>query len=314
MALFVTGLSAGLLIPEGKLFGSSDTAATVYLDVNPSIELKLDKKDRVVECIAGNDDAITVLSELKLEGIDMNTALAAIVGSMYVNGYIGDSSNSILVSVDADDNKTDRLLADITDKINSVFKGSGLECSIIAQSVSADDSLRQKAEENKVSVGKMYLLEKITESVDEHSELADMSIGDLSLIYNTKEDKDTDERFDKDIMSGFVNGYIGQSDALEKILSLTGKAREDIDDYDISAKPRYGGGERKMVYSVSISFKNDPVEYEYEIDCLSGEVTLTDTDEDDGGTKPERDNESDEKDRPSRGDAHENGEPHQVHD
>ncbi len=87
---------------------------------------------------------------------------------MYVNGYLTEDSNSILISVDGkDEETTDTLLSDITSKINTVFENSGLECSIIAQSVKVDDDLKQIAQENGVSVGKMHLVDKMVGGMDD---------------------------------------------------------------------------------------------------------------------------------------------------
>ena len=70
----------------------------IELDVNPSIELKINQKDQVIEAVAKNDDAKNVLENMELEKIDIDVALNAIIGSMVTKGYIDDLSNSICVA------------------------------------------------------------------------------------------------------------------------------------------------------------------------------------------------------------------------
>ena len=158
LLLFLFGFGLGVLVPDNSdaiIPPAPQSAETfVYLDVNPSIELRLNSENTVLECIAANADAKAIVSNLTLNNVNMNTALTAIVGSMYINGYLSTESNSILVSVDSSDvNKTDALLLSITESINTVFEKSELECSIIAQSLKVDDTLKNKAAENEISVG-----------------------------------------------------------------------------------------------------------------------------------------------------------------
>lgn len=216
LVLFVSGLLTGLLIPdgEGDPIPPAEAAAFVYLDVNPSVELRVDSENNVLECLAANDDAEELLSGLKLCGVDMNTALTAITGAMYVNGYLSTESNSILVSVDAsDDEATSALLTDITENINNVFEKSTLECSVIAQGVKVNDELKQRAEENGVSVGKMHFVDKVISEMgafsdEDVSDLVNMSIKDLNSMYSEKpgSDKPVDGKPDGDTPDGDTPG------------------------------------------------------------------------------------------------------------
>lgn len=284
LLLFVAGWSVGMLVPNGEGDAVSVDAETfVYLDVNPSIELRMDGENRIVECLAANEDAEAMLAGLTLEGVDMNTALTAIVGSMYVNGYLTEDSNSILISVDGkDEGKTGALLSDITSKINTVFVNSGLECSIIAQSVKADDDLKQRAKENGISVGKMYLVDKMVGGMDDFDtedvpELADMSIKDLNLIYSTRPNKnDENDPFSKDVSSGDIGGIVQQNDALALLLASIELDPTDIEWHQVQAKPQRHGESRRMVYHVAIRVIGDASTYEFEVDCLTGDVVKID--------------------------------------
>ncbi len=286
LVLFISGLSIGLFIPNGigDTVASGDAETFVYIDVNPSIELQMDGESKVVECLAVNEDAKAILAGLKLEGVDMNTALTAIVGSMYVNGYLTEDSNSILISVDRkNDEATDTLLSDITGKINTVFKNSGLECSIIAQKVNVDDNLKQRASENGVSVGKMHLVDKMVGTDDfnaeDASDLADMSIKELNLIYSTRPNKgDGNDPFNNDISSGDIGGFVGQDDALTLLLAELEVERSELEWHRVKAKPQHNNGNRQMVYHVSIRIKGDTATYDFEVDCKTGEVVKIDHD------------------------------------
>ena len=78
-------------------------ASIVSLEVNPSIELKINKKEEVIEAVPLNADAEQILAEMKLKGTDVHTATNAIIGSLLKHGYIDELANSILLSVEDKD-------------------------------------------------------------------------------------------------------------------------------------------------------------------------------------------------------------------
>mgnify|MGYP006965608655 FL=1 len=55
---------------------------TVEMDVNPSIELRVNKAEKVISAEALNKDAQIILEDMKLKGVDVDVATNAIIGSM----------------------------------------------------------------------------------------------------------------------------------------------------------------------------------------------------------------------------------------
>ena len=286
LLLFVSGLSVGLLIPNNSdpdTIVPTNAETFIYLDVNPSIELQVDAENKILECLAGNEDAEEILNNLNLAGVDMNTAITAIIGSMYINGFLVEDSNSILVSVDTkDESNINTLLTDISNKINTVIQKSGLECSIIAQSVTVTDEIKQRAEAKGISVGKMQLVDKMVNLMEDFGEddtasLADMSIKELNLIYSTRPNKDgNDDPFDKDISTGSVGGFIKDNDALAMLLETIEVDASEVAWYEVKAKPTHRGEDRQMVYHISIRLNDDTKVYKFEIDCTTGQIIKSD--------------------------------------
>ena len=62
--------------------------SVIGLDVNPSIEISVNRKDKILETEALNEDAVTVLADMDLEGVDLNIGVNAIIGSMVRCGYL----------------------------------------------------------------------------------------------------------------------------------------------------------------------------------------------------------------------------------
>ncbi len=271
LVLFVSGLSVGLFLPNR---GASDGVTSVYLDVNPSIELRINDEDTVTECLTVNEDADVILANLKLVGVDMNTALTAIVGSMYMNGYLSEDSNSILISVDTEnEEKRSLLLTDITDKISSALEQSGIQCSIIAQSIEGSDDLTQRATQNGVSVGKMFLIDKMIGKMEEFEshdadKLSRMSIKELNSIYSARPNKGTaDDPFGNDISVESVTEVMEPGNFFTMLLDELEADISDVEWYRIQVGKQDG----QMVYMVSIRFYGDPTTYEFTVNFETNE-------------------------------------------
>ena len=235
----------------------------------------MDSSNRIVDVVAGNQDAKIVIADLNLNGIDINTALKAIVGSMYVNGYLSENSNSMLISVSSKSDKiADSLLYSITEQINAVFENTNMECAIIAQCLTVSEDLMREAEEYGISVGKMHLLNKISNSfpnisTDTVDKLSSMSISDLNLIYQQISSEGGENAHE--FISGTVKLNITPEMALENVLMQIERSKEAISNYCVFLRPSKSG-DSKVVYGVYIKLPDDSNLYSYEVDCQSGEV------------------------------------------
>ena len=93
-------VAAALLLLVGGVMGYRQYQtfyaldAIVGFDVNPSIELRLSRAEKVLEARALNQDAAIILEGMDLKGSSLNVAVNALLGSMLQNGYLGELSNS----------------------------------------------------------------------------------------------------------------------------------------------------------------------------------------------------------------------------
>ena len=151
-----------------SLGGASNTlAAVVSLDVNPSIELNVDKNENVLSARGLNADGKTVLGDMQLEGSKLDVAVNAIIGSMLQNGYLDDMANSILLSVSGVDGyNAEALRSQLASDVNKQLKN----CAVLSQDVSSADSETVKlAEKYDITVGKAELIRQIVKADPRHS-------------------------------------------------------------------------------------------------------------------------------------------------
>lgn len=189
VCVFLVGL---FLRDDGSPVGS--TESFIYVDVNPSVVIELDSENRVVDCKAINGDAETVLSGLELRGKNMNEAISQVIDGMREKGFITVEANSVLISVQAVENvDVDALITEITVQVNETLDGHGIKGDVSCQKLKVNDELKQAAEENGISVGKMNYINKLIEEMgdvtDEEAEklieqFKDKPIKELSKLHS----------------------------------------------------------------------------------------------------------------------------------
>ena len=237
----------------GGLYYNNNYKVTskVGIDVNPSVELKINQKEKVLEVIANNEDGKKIISDMDLKGSDINVAVNALIGSMVKNGYINELANSILISVENNDNtKAETLRQEILNQINME------NISIISQTVNEEKELTDLANHYNISLGKVKIIKQImaNNNLLTFDQLANLSINELNLILNDNENTTG---------SASQKAYIGEEKAKE--IALNHANVTNINNYKIELD-----FDDVMVYE--IEFKANNKEYEYEINALTGEI------------------------------------------
>lgn len=134
-------------------------ASVVSLDVNPSIELKVNQKEKVLACTPLNEEAEAVLSGMgggaDLKGTKLEVAVNAVVGALVSSGYLDSLSSAILISVeDQDQDRASRLRQELTGAVDSVLQSQSSGAAVLSQTVDASADLDQQAREHHISTGK----------------------------------------------------------------------------------------------------------------------------------------------------------------
>ena len=87
---------AAMLIVGGVLYTTQ--TAYISIDVNPSIELSLNRFDRVLKAVPKNEDARRVLSGIDLDHLKYSDALQKIVEAERALGYLDEGAAMVLPS------------------------------------------------------------------------------------------------------------------------------------------------------------------------------------------------------------------------
>lgn len=128
-------------------------AALVSLDVNPSVELTLNRFDRVVSTRAMNDEGAELLEQGGVEGMTAGRAVAALLDSDFLEPYLA-RENYVALTVQAEDSGLEAELLTLVDATAaaSVAPGTSVSCH------SVDQDLVREAHGHGVTAGKYLAL------------------------------------------------------------------------------------------------------------------------------------------------------------
>lgn len=256
---------------------SADRAvsSTVSLDVNPSIEIKVNKKERVLEVNALNEDGRTVVGDMDFAGSSLDVTVNALVGSMLRNGYLSELANSILVSVDNEDPvKAAELQEELTASINGLLQTDSFSGAVLSQTVTGDSDLEKLAGEYGITLGKAQLIRELTEKNTLYSfgDLARLSINELNLIGSAGSG---DLTHVESVGKASDKAYIGEESAKQAAFGHAGISAADA----VRTEVELGVENGVMVYEVD--FKAAGFEYDYDIDAVTGAVVKSEKEVDD---------------------------------
>lgn len=197
-ALVLLGAGGG-----GLMYHQSYAVASVVsLDVNPSIELKVNRNERVISCTALNEEAAAVLFDMgggaDLKGTKLDVAVNAIVGALVREGYLDSISSAILISVeDNDQARAQRLQAELVASVDGVLRTQAPGTTVLSQVLDAQDApaLDYTPYDSGLSAGKAALVRKVmemngtiaTNSTTALDKLAALSVEELNDLLETGE-------------------------------------------------------------------------------------------------------------------------------
>lgn len=210
--LLAIGMVIGTVIrsaPDNKVF------ATVSIDVNPSLEIKINKEETVLSVIPLNDDAKKVIGDMDFNGASMELTVNALIGSMYRLGYLNDEHRTVLVSLDNEDAaKATYLLDQLTAQISSLTEANNGK--VIANTYENTADLREIAARYRVPESKASLIARLLafDPSWEDQPLGFMSIEYLSLLVDSAEAG----MYSTDFLFEPTDGQLSLQEAFERAL------------------------------------------------------------------------------------------------
>jgi hypothetical protein len=269
----------------------------VDIDVNPGVEIVTNKKNKVLNVQSTNKDGADVIDNMDLKNTELKVAVNALIGSMVQKGYIVNNNTGILVTVRNDNpEKANKVKEEILYDINFALYTNDVQANVMNQTFKNNADADKFARENNISIGKAVFVLNLAakDSSLDAKELAKMKVTDIANLVAKKgidirdivdyDDSiweniaDAIEDIDEDAGSSMKNTadtgnkQIGIEAAKQIALADAKVALKDV----TFIKAELDNEDGRAVYE--IEFYSGNVEYDYDIDALSGEIISNDFD------------------------------------
>jgi hypothetical protein len=285
----------------------------VDIDVNPGVEIVTNKKNKVLDVQSTNKDGEIVIDGMDLKNTELKVAVNALIGSMVQKGYIVDNSTGILVTVrNGDPDKAQKVKEEVLDDINFALYKNDLKANVMNQTLTDTVDVSKFAKENNISIGKAVFVLNLAakdNSLDA-KELAKMKISEIAELVAKKgidirdivdyddddsiwenisdaiEDIDEDvnenatvTKENESVYSAGTKKQISVDEAKQIALAHANLAQKDV----TFVKTKLDNEDNRIVYKIEFVISN--IEYDYEIDAVSGEIISSDSDVEDDNKK-----------------------------
>ena len=248
-ALAITCVAFGLT----NWRAANTVTSVVSLDVNPSIQLQINEKEKVLSAQPLNEDAQTILADMDLKGTQLNVAVNAIIGSLLQHGYLDSISSAILISVeDNDTQRASRLESSLTAEVDAALYNASAGAAVLSQVVTQDAALEAQAQASQISVGKAAMIQQVQalNSSLSFDDLAALSVEELDQLQKTGAPA---LPIGTTAAAAAAQAYAGLTDANVIARDIDPELDENPAHYEVELKTASG-------------------EFDYDVDAYTGEI------------------------------------------
>lgn len=142
-------------------------AFSIIVDVNPSVEIQVNKDGKVDRVLADNKDAKSMIREIDGEikkDYDYNDAMKVVIKNFKKNGYLKKKNSAMLVSLTNEKEDVPKeKLKEIKIETTKVLADKKIKCKTVFQNCKIDGDVKKVAKKNDMSVGKASLCIKLAQ-------------------------------------------------------------------------------------------------------------------------------------------------------
>lgn len=174
----IAAAAAVVVIIGGGAASYAAPVSTISVDVNPSLEIKLNVFDRVVSVRAYDEDdrELAEIIDQSVKGKKLQDALHIALSNLRDNDYITGDDTSVVTSVYTHFGKDDELkkkLETSVEEWNSEQENNKLPGKVELENVDVDEKTREDAAKKNVSPGKLYKAAEVEHAYEEAGEDTD---------------------------------------------------------------------------------------------------------------------------------------------
>ncbi|HEY5524202.1 MAG TPA: anti-sigma factor domain-containing protein [Clostridium sp.] len=157
-------VAATILIAGTGVYAYAAPYSYVSLDVNPSIEYKVNRFDRVIEASNVNEDGADILINIDVKNKTIDDAIKDTITEINEKGYFkeGETGGVVIATSNDDSAKAEELASDLKATAEDVIADKSITADVEVLSVGKERVL--EAKKLGVTPGKLNLVEKLQKS------------------------------------------------------------------------------------------------------------------------------------------------------
>lgn len=165
----------------GFIYWNNRIVTTIILDINPSIEINLDKNENVKSIIALNDDAKDIINN-NVEGKSLDYTFEVLITNLVEKGYVDDDKNlEVILHVDGE-----RTNKSVSEQMEFIFGKKEVHTDVvIIEKITKED--KELAKKYNVSPAKISYVKSIVQDNDNISfdTIINDSVSELEITKET---------------------------------------------------------------------------------------------------------------------------------
>ncbi|MCF8017873.1 MAG: hypothetical protein K9L62_00610 [Vallitaleaceae bacterium] len=136
--------------------------STVYLDINPSIQIETNRQNKVIGITALNAETHTFIGDYEFKGRTLNQVTIDLMDKLILTGYITKSDDMLLVSVYNDNKEKANLQKqEIKEVIINHLAEDSIRPIVLAQAIDRSNTISDMAKAYGISEGKMTFIRNL---------------------------------------------------------------------------------------------------------------------------------------------------------
>ena len=189
----LAGVALAFTVFAGALGLYNENFQTVYIDINPSVALKLNRFERVVGVEYLNNDAKTLLAGVKLVGCDASDALTTVITACNNAGYVNASSEIYISAESNNDKDSEKILTKLKARAEA-SKGQESETYTV-NTYKASKTEKENYKKQELSPAKYNIIREIIDEDDDYEidDLKSKTMDELKRIKKDAKDNDKDD-------------------------------------------------------------------------------------------------------------------------
>lgn len=190
----MAGVALAFMICIGSIGVYAENYQTIYIDINPSVALKLNRFERVIGVEYLNEDAAALLADTKLVGCDATKALETVITACNSAGYVKDDSEIYISASAKEEKNSEKLLQKLKGHAETMREEKDETYAVSTYNAKKDE--KKEIEKSSLSPAKYKVIKDIIDE-DESFDMEELKGKSMEELRKIKHRYDDDDREDE---------------------------------------------------------------------------------------------------------------------